>query len=81
MNSSPVKYVLDGGPLLYRIQWEIGQTYNTIYQKYVSYVMKRYKKPIVIFDSYDRGPTPSPNDVEQLQWPEMLKFPPVCISE
>lgn len=58
MNSSPVKYVLDGGALLHRIQWEIGQTYDTICQKYVSYVIKRYKQPIVIFDGYDCGPTP-----------------------
>lgn len=58
MNASPVKYVLDGGAVLHRMQWEIGQTYDTICQKYVSYVTKRYKQPIVIFDGYDCGPAP-----------------------
>lgn len=53
-----VQYVLDGGALLHRIPWPRGSiTYQDICGLYSSYVVKKYVKPIVVFDGYDRVST------------------------
>ena len=36
---------------------DIGRTYNSICQRYVSHVRK-YGKPVIVFDGYQSGPTP-----------------------
>lgn len=54
--SGDVRYVLDGGALLQRIPWQLGETYDTILNRYVSYI-KRYGQSIVVFDGYRDGPS------------------------
>ena len=51
-----MKYVLDGGALLHRVPWVRGQTYEGVMMCYVEYV-KKYCKPIVVFDGYRSGPS------------------------
>ena len=47
---STVHYVLDGGALLQRIPWSRGETFEAIFERYVSYVTKHYGQATVIFD-------------------------------
>ena len=54
---SNCQYVLDGGALLHRIPWQIGDTYKSILQRYTSYVKKRYGKAVIVFDGYTSGPS------------------------
>ena len=52
-----VAFVLDGGSLLQRIPWRHGMTYREICIVYVSYVLKKYGKAIVVFDGYNQSST------------------------
>ena len=58
LGSCHTKHVLYGGALMHKIPWQTGLTYDSIYQRYVSYAVKKYKQPTVIFDGYDGGPAP-----------------------
>ena len=49
-----VKYVLDGGALLHRVLWGVGEKYKDIVARYVNYVLKHYGKASVIFDGYGK---------------------------
>ena len=51
-----VRYVLDGGALLQHISWQLGEMYDAIPNRYVSYI-KRYGQTIVVFDGYRDGPS------------------------
>ena len=42
------KYVLDGGALLQKIQWEIKKTYKPISEAYVSFIKKNFGRDAVI---------------------------------
>ena len=55
--SHSFKYVLDGGALLHRITWHIGDTYEKISQDYSNYVTKKYGQAVVVFDGYHAGPS------------------------
>lgn len=57
IKTGQLKYVLDGGALLHKIPWDIGKSYRTICQSYISYVEK-YGNPVIVFDGYQSGPTP-----------------------
>lgn len=46
-------HVIDGGSLLYRVQWDVGKSFGEIARSYVSYVHNNYKEPIVVFDGYE----------------------------
>ena len=50
--SHSFKYVLDGGALLHRITWQIGDTYEKISQDYNNYVTKKYGQAMVVFAGY-----------------------------
>ena len=52
----PVHYVLDGGALLQRLPWTKGETFESVFKRYVKYVTDRYGKATVIFDGYGHGP-------------------------
>ena len=57
--------VLDGGSLLQCLPWKRGSKFSSIYDSLdVSYVIKKYKKAVVIFDGYEHGP--APKDVAQV---------------
>ena len=49
------KYVLDGGSLMHKLQWTVGDTFAQICQAYVTYIKKRYGHcPTTVFDGgYD----------------------------
>ena len=49
--------VLDGGSLLHKMPWRKHDSFSTICRMYADYVCRRYKEPIVVFDSYESGPT------------------------
>ena len=51
------EYVLDGGALLHRIPWQLGDTYGKILQDYGNYVTKHYGQAVVVFDGYEAGPS------------------------
>jgi hypothetical protein len=51
------QYVLDGGSLLQRIPWTHGDSFGSIAQMYVYHVIKKYKDPVIIFDSYPELPS------------------------
>ena len=57
MFSGEVKYILDGGALLHRVPWSLGDTYGDICQQYVRYIFKHYDTPFVVFDGYLGGPS------------------------
>ena len=48
--SNDVQYVLDGGALLHRIPWKVGQTYDEICSHYIKYVADKYNHAIIVFD-------------------------------
>jgi hypothetical protein len=50
------QYVLDGGSLLQRIPWTHGDSFGSIAQMYVDHVIKKYKDPVIAFDSYPELP-------------------------
>ncbi|XP_013394769.1 uncharacterized protein LOC106162148 [Lingula anatina] len=52
-----INYILDGGALLHRIPWTFGITWNDIAHQYVTYVLRRYKRAVVVFDGYLYGPS------------------------
>ena len=44
-------FVLDGGSLLHKVQWSVGQTFEEICKNYWSYISKRYgHNKMVVFD-------------------------------
>ena len=51
-----VKYILDGGSLLYRLSWEKNSSYIDIANAYALFVKSKYGEAIVIFDGYILGP-------------------------
>ena len=51
-----MQYVLDGGSLLQSLPWKRGSNFSSIYDSYVFYVIKKYKKAAVVFDGYEHGP-------------------------
>ena len=51
------KHVLDGGALIQRIPWQVGNTYDEILKSYVAYVTNHYNRPVVLFDGYLDGPS------------------------
>ena len=53
-----MQYVLDGGSLLQRLPWKRGSKFSSIYDSYVSYVIKKYDKAVVVFDGYEHGRVP-----------------------
>jgi len=50
-------YVIDGGALLHRIPWQVGETYNETIAHYTDYVIKKYGRATVVFDGYSDGPS------------------------
>ena len=63
--SNPCSHaIIDGGALLYRVQWNKNVPFNEIALKYVDYVKKIHKRVTVVFDGYD---TPSTKDQEHLR--------------
>ena len=59
------QYVLDGGSLLQRIPWTHDDSFGSIAQMYVDHVIKKYKDPVIVFDSYPE--LPSIKDVTHLR--------------
>ena len=53
------KYVLDGGSLLQKVPWTVGNTFAQICQAYVTYIKKRYGNcPTIVVDGgYDTAST------------------------
>ena len=51
------QYVLDGGVLLHRIRWNVGETYDNICKRYINYVASKYHPFIIVFDGYESGPS------------------------
>ena len=51
-----MQHVLDGESLLQRLPWKRGSKFFSIYDSYVSYVIKKYDKAVVDFDGYEHGP-------------------------
>ena len=46
-----VKYVLDGGSLLHKVQWTIGQIFKQICNDYIAYIQTRYSPDVtIVFD-------------------------------
>ena len=52
-----LRYVLDGGALLYRIPWTRGSSFSTILQTYADYVNKRFPGSVIVFDGYEEVST------------------------
>ena len=52
-----VHCIVDGRALLQRLPWRRGDLFETIYQMYVDYVMRKYSRATVVFDGYVDGPS------------------------
>ena len=52
-----VHCIVDGGALLQRLPWRRGYLFETIYQMYVDYVMRKYSRTTDVFDGYVDGPS------------------------
>ena len=49
-----VQYALDGGALLHRVPWPRGSpTYKVVRELYCTYVQRKYRRAIVLFDGYN----------------------------
>ncbi|VDI49933.1 Hypothetical predicted protein [Mytilus galloprovincialis] len=59
------QYVLDGGSLLQRLPWTHGDSFGDITQMYVDHVIRKYKDPVIVFDSYPE--LPSIKDITHLR--------------
>ena len=55
--SHNVEYVLNEGALLHRLPWKRVMTYSAMCDLYVDYVKSNYKNAVVVFDSYEGGPS------------------------
>ncbi len=51
------RYVLDGGSLLFRLPWKLGDTYGAIAQIYVDFTCRHYGMATVVFDGYCGSPS------------------------
>ena len=51
-----MKYVLDGGSLLYRLPWPRDKTFDSICTMYVDYV-KRFSQRTIVIDGYEACPS------------------------
>lgn len=49
------QYILDGGSLIHRLNWQNGLTYEEIAKKYSSFVLSHYGSALVVFDGYKCG--------------------------
>lgn len=48
-------YVIDGGFLLHKVKWTVGQHFSDILESYVRYIDRHYGKNVtVIFDGYEK---------------------------
>ena len=54
------KYVIDGGFLLHRVRWNVKDTYQEVFSRYLAYVEKHYGKSVIVLDGY----SPSTKDHE-----------------
>ena len=70
-------YVLDGGSLIFRMQWKIGDTYGSIARSCAKFTARCYGKATVVFDGYNDGPSIKDNAHQQRR---RNKTPPVEIS-
>ena len=63
MNSIPKTdcYVLDGGPLLHRLPWKKGDSYNAIAEYYGDFTVRHYGQATMVFDGYGEGPSMKDN--------------------
>ena len=52
-----VHCIVDGVALLHRLPWRRGDLFETIYQMYVDYVMRKYSRTTDVFDGYVDGPS------------------------
>ena len=50
-------YVLDGGSLLHRLQWNKGKTYGEIAHSYAEFTININGKATIVFDGYEGGPS------------------------
>lgn len=48
-------YVLDGGSLVHRLPWKMGDSYGAIAQSYADFTICHYGKAAVVFDGYGEG--------------------------
>ncbi|KAJ8896092.1 hypothetical protein PR048_001434 [Dryococelus australis] len=55
------QYILDGGSIIHRLQWQNGLTYEEIAKKYSSFVASHYGSAVVVFDGYNCGPSVKDN--------------------
>ena len=52
-NDVSMTYVIGGGFLLYRVVWPGKQSYQELYDTYISYVKRHYgEESIIVFDGY-----------------------------
>ena len=54
-------HVLDGDSLLHRLKWTEGNTYNSVADRYASFVISHYGNATVVFDGYCGGPSTKDN--------------------
>ena len=55
---SNATFVLDGGFLLFKLNWKKGETFKIIFQNYLNYILKHYgERSVVVFDGYPDMPT------------------------
>jgi len=49
-------YILDGGALIHRLPWKVGQTYNDIVHMHTSLkVTQKYTTCVLVFNGYSDG--------------------------
>ena len=56
MTSSCVSCVIDGGAMLHKVKWSIGNTFKDViisYQDYIQARFDRYHNLYIVFDGYD----------------------------
>ncbi|CAC5412436.1 unnamed protein product [Mytilus coruscus] len=75
INTEHDEYVLDDGSPIHRIPWVKGQTFSSICESYVQYVMKHYSDATIVFDGYPD--TPTSGDVKRIRRTKGILTPKV----
>ena len=53
-------YIIDGGMLLYKIDWKVGEQFGSIFQRLIDFIHKKFGRQVtVVFDGYRRVGTKS----------------------
>ena len=81
LNHNECVYIIDGGWLLHRLQWNKGDISHKMFTSYVTYLQRNFKSDIaVVFDGYSNSSN-SIKGIERLCWSNKNMFPDIHFDQ